>query len=69
MAFILCVEKKNRARVINTGDNVKDIAMIVAICKTVSEKIAEEKGITTDKAMRFLLKSIYDTEKSALNIL
>lgn len=56
--FIVCLQGKHKAKVFNKGDTMETLIMAVAICKTVVDKMAVEKGLSTEAALKFIVESI-----------
>nr|DAV03988.1 MAG TPA: hypothetical protein [Caudoviricetes sp.] len=64
MRFIMCFQKKHKVKVINKSNTLDSLIMIGAICKTIVEKIAIEKGMKTGDALRFVVDSICESYNS-----
>lgn len=64
MRFIMCFQKKHKVKVINKSNTLDSLVMLVAICKAVTEKIAIEKGMKMEEALRFVVDSICESYKS-----
>lgn len=60
MKFIFCIKKKKKVRILNKGDTLDSLTMIVAICKAIAEKIAVEKKIEIREAMELVTNIIND---------
>lgn len=64
MAVLICFKGKNKIKIFRIGNTINQLAMVVAACKTVAEKVAIEKGISLHNAMEFTLECIADANGS-----
>ena len=64
MRFIMCFQGKYRVKILNISKTLDSLVMLVAICKAVTEKIAIEKGMKTEEALRFVVDSICESYES-----
>lgn len=61
MGFIICFQTKKKVKVFSIGDAVNSLIMSSAICKATAEKIAVNKKIETEKALKLVVDSILDS--------
>ena len=60
MNFILCLQGKHKAKVFSKGDSLESLLMATAICKTIVDKVATEKGLSIELALKFVAESLCD---------
>lgn len=67
MGLLLCIKRKNKIRVFAIGKLLNSLTMATLICQAIAEKLANEKKIEVDQAMKFVFESIvesYELSKS-----
>lgn len=64
MRIIMCFQQKHKVKVINKSDMLDSLIMVSAICKSIVDKIAFERGMTTEDALDFVVDSICESYKS-----
>ncbi|MFR3727640.1 hypothetical protein [Lacrimispora sp.] len=64
MNFISCLKVKQKAKVHMAGGTLDLLTLVVAICKTIAERISKEKGLNLDESMKFVVQSIEDVYKT-----
>ena len=64
MGTLICMSAKKNAKVIIIGDSLQALVMSTAICKAVAEKIAKEKGVPLEEAIKFVGESIVEAERT-----
>lgn len=62
MGILICIKRKNKANIFMVGNTTDALTMTVTVCKGVTKKIARKKGITLDKATKFLTECIIETK-------
>lgn len=62
MGLIICIKKKKHIKIYSLGSTVNSLTMGVAICRAVSEKIAREKNIALNDAIKIFLESVEETK-------
>lgn len=63
MGMVLCCSKRHTGKVIIIGNSLKALTMLTIVFKTIVEKIAREKELTSDEAIEFVLECIEDSVK------
>ena len=63
MVLLLCIKKKNKAKVFSMGKLLSLLTMATVICQAIAEKVADNKGIELDQAMNFVVDSILESSK------
>lgn len=61
MFFLICIQKKNKGKIFTVGNTLNFLCMTSCVCKCAAEKLAKEKGISENAAMKFVLQSIWDS--------
>lgn len=64
MRFMMCFQQKHKVKIINKSNTLDALVMAAAICKTIAEKLAIEKGMKTEDAMKFVVDSICESHSS-----
>ena len=68
MSFLMCLQRKNKVKVLNMGNAIETMTMTMAICKTIADKIADERKLTKEDALEFLIESITESYNSLTEI-
>ena len=55
MNFILCLQGKHKAKVFSKGDSMESLLMA-----TIVDKVATEKGLSIELALKFVAESLCD---------
>lgn len=63
MGFLICIQRKDRVRILAFGNTLKVLTMASTVFKTVIEKVSKEKNITMDKSEKFVLESMKESVK------
>ena len=61
MSFLLSYITKQKVRIFSGCNSLDSLTMATAICGTIAEKIALEKGITINDALNFVVGSISES--------
>lgn len=64
MGILICIKGKNKVKIFRIGNTVNLLTMVVAVCKSIAERVAIEKRISLYKAMKFILECIENTNGS-----
>ena len=64
MSFLMCLQRKNKVKVLNMGNAIETMTMTMAIWKTIADKIADERKLTKEDALEFLIESITESYNS-----
>lgn len=63
MGFLICIQRKGRARVLAFGNTLKVLTMASTVFKTAIEKVSNGENITMDKSEKFVLESMKESVK------
>ena len=63
MNFIICIEKKGKAKIIGKSNTLNTLTLITALCNAIAEKIQKEKGIDKERAIKFVTNAILEGYK------
>jgi len=66
VSLILCLKKSQKGKVFARGNTLNLLLMIVAISKAVAERIAIEKNLDIDQAIRFLCDCIVEGHETLI---
>lgn len=58
MKMIICIKKKDKAKILSIGNCLDNLTMVTVIVKTVIEKIAKERKITLEEARKVTLEMV-----------
>ena len=61
MGFIFCFNSKERTKLYSKGSLINTLLLSISVCKYSAEKLAVEKEISQDKAMKFVLENIWES--------
>lgn len=61
MFFLFCVQKKDKGKIFTVGNTLNILCMSSCVCQYAAERVAGEKGISEDAAMKFVLESIWES--------
>ncbi len=64
---ITCFETRKKVKVLGGGSSLDMLIFVTAICRAVAEKIAKEKNMEYQDAMKFVISSI-DESSDKLDI-
>lgn len=64
MSFVLSLKTKRKCKVFSRGDILDLSVMVMAVNKSLAEKISKEKNMDMDQAIEFLCECIKDGYKS-----
>lgn len=61
MSFMMCLQGKHKAKVFSKGNTMESLIMTTAICKTIIDKIAIERKLSTEDALNLLIESVRES--------
>lgn len=60
----MCFTIKRKVKIFNKSNSLDSLIMIAAICKAITKKIADEKGMREEDSLRFVVNSICESYNS-----
>ncbi len=60
MNIIFCFKQRGKGKVYLCGNTISLLTMVVAISRTLAEKVSKEKGLVLDRSVEFITESIKD---------
>ena len=63
MNFIICIEKKGKAKIVGKSNTLGTLTLITAVCNATAEKMHKEQGIDKDRAIKFVTNAILEGYK------
>lgn len=63
MKVLICIQNKEKAIVVNSGNTLESLTMLTAISKNVAERMKRDKKIQYEEAIEFIANCITDVCK------
>lgn len=63
MNFIICIEKKGKAKIIGKSNTLSALTLIIAVCNATADQMQKEQGMDKDRAIKFVTNAILEGYK------